>query len=157
MLTSERLSDMSASQRANLRRLLESRLGTVERGGKTRSLIADGCHIDDGAVIENSVIGLRCRIGRNVTIRNSVVMGNDFYCTPEEDANRDKTGVPCLGIGDGSLLEGAIVDKNCQIGRDVRIINDKGLTSTPENDQAMVCEGIVVIPKGAILPDGWSL
>ena len=47
------------------------------------SLVADGSMIEEGAVIENSLIGLRCRIGRNVTIRNSIVMGNDFYETPE--------------------------------------------------------------------------
>ena len=47
------------------------------------SLVADGSTIESGAVIENSVIGLRCRIGRNAVVRNSVVMGNDYYETPE--------------------------------------------------------------------------
>jgi glucose-1-phosphate adenylyltransferase len=122
-----------------------------------RSLISDGSHIDEGATIENSVIGLRCVIGRNVVIRNSIIMGNDFYATPEELAASAAAGIPPLGIGEGTILENAIVDKNCHIGRNVKITNEGKLTSTPESDRGMICEGISVIPKGAMLPDGWTL
>ena len=59
-----------------------------------------------------SIIGLRCLIGRNVTIRNSILMGNDFYELPHEMA----AGNTPLGVGAGSHIEGAIVDKNCRIG-----------------------------------------
>ncbi len=121
-----------------------------------QSLVADGCEIGEGAVIENSVVGLRCLIGRNVVIRNSVIMGNDFYRAPG-DENGPAHGQPPLGIGEGTRIEGAIIDKNCRIGRNVRAVNARGLESTEETEHAMVRDGVLVVPKGAVLPDGWSL
>ncbi len=121
------------------------------------SLIADGCTIEQGAVVEDSVIGLRCMIGRDVQIRSSVLMGNDFYETPEELAANRGNGRPPLGIGAGTRIEGAIVDKNCRIGRGVQVINGQGVDSTEETPQGMIRDGIVVIPKDATLPDGWGL
>ena len=123
----------------------------------SHSLIADGCLIESGAVIENSVIGLRCRIGRNVTIRDSVLMGADMYETPAEIAASSAAGQPLLGIGEGSVVEGAIIDKNCRIGRNVRIVNERKLDSMPETDEAMISGGVVVIQKNAVIADGWRL
>ncbi len=121
------------------------------------SLVADGCRIEQGAVVENSVIGLRCFIGRDTVIRNSVVMGNDFYETPG-DLNADRqTGIPAVGIGAGSLIEGAIIDKNCRIGNAVQIANHRGVESTEETEQGMICDGVAVVPKDAVLPDGWKM
>ena len=65
-------------------------------------------------------------------------------------------GQPPLGIGDGSHIEGAIVDKNCRIGRNVRVANQKGVENTPETPQGMIRDGVVVLPKGTTLPDGWK-
>jgi glucose-1-phosphate adenylyltransferase len=122
-----------------------------------RSLLADGCYVEDGATIENSVVGVRCRIGRNVTIRNSIIMGCDFYQSPEEIAANAAAGLPPLGIGENTRIEGAIVDKNCRIGRNARVVNERGIDSLPETPQAVVAEGIIVLPKDATLPDGWRL
>ncbi len=83
------------------------------------SLVADGCEIEDGTLIENSVVGVRCKIGRNVTIRDSVLMGSDDYESAAESARADSNGIPRLGIGSGTLIYGAIIDKNCRIGRNV--------------------------------------
>ena len=121
------------------------------------TLLADGCIVEEGAVIENSVIGLRCRIGRDVVIRDSFLMGNDYYQPPDEYAHDASNGRPPLGIGSGTHIEGAIVDKNCRIGRNVEILNREGVDSTEETPQGMIRDGIVVIPKDAVLPDGWSL
>jgi glucose-1-phosphate adenylyltransferase len=127
------------------------------------SLIADGCMIDEGAVIENSVIGLRCLIGRDVQIRNSVLMGNDYYEAPEQLAagrcDQPSVGArrPPLGVGPGTRIEGAIVDKNCRIGRDVQIVNQQGVDSTEETEYGLIRDGIVVVPKDATLPDGWTI
>ena len=115
------------------------------------SLIADGCMIDPGAVIENSVVGLRCRIGKNVTIRNSVLMGNDFYETQTPEGQ-----VPLM-IGEGSYIEGAIIDKNCRIGESVRIVNEQQLVTSDETPHYQICDGIIVVPKDAVLPDHWCL
>ena len=101
----------------------------IDRATIRRSLVADGCRIEEGAVIENSIVGLRCLIGRNVTIRNSILMGNDFYEAPDEIAAGKSNGRPPLGVGCGTHIEGAIIDKNCRIGRHVRIVNARGWTS----------------------------
>ena len=121
-----------------------------------RSLIADGCVIGEGSVIENSVIGLRCKIGKNVTIANSILMGADTYQTEEEILDDDRTGTPNLGVGDGSVLDGVIVDKNCRIGNGVHIRGGDVL-KVPENTPVVIQDGIIVVPKGTILADGWRL
>ncbi len=100
------------------------------------SLIADGCAIESGTVIENSVIGLRCRIGQGVTIRNSILMGSDEYETPDEARAATPTGRPLVGIGAGTVIEGAIIDKNCRIGQRVRIANDSRRRQQPGNPRS---------------------
>jgi glucose-1-phosphate adenylyltransferase len=129
----------------------------IEGATVRNSLLADGCHIESGTTIENSVIGLRCRIGRNVTIRNSILLGNDFFQSPAQMAADSQAGIPPLAIGEGSVIEGAIIDKNCHVGRRVRLVNEHGIETSPDSNQAMVCEGVVIAPKDAVLPDGWKL
>ena len=128
----------------------------VDGAAIKNSLIADGSRIEQGAVIENSIIGLRCLIGRDVIIRDSILMGNDFYELPGEADLHKSNGLPPLGVGPGTHIERAIIDKNCRIGRNVRIINEKGLEDTPETQYGMIRDGIVVIPKETTLPDHWS-
>jgi glucose-1-phosphate adenylyltransferase len=119
------------------------------------SLIADGCRIGKGAVIENSSIGLRCIIGEGVTIRNTVIMGADFY---EDDHRRaHAAGKPPLGIGAGSHIEGAILDKNCRIGKHVRIVNEQRLETRGEDEPCIIREGIPNVVKEGVLPDNWQL
>ena len=121
-----------------------------------RSLIADGCVIGEGSMIENSVVGLRCKIGKNVTIANSILMGSDEYQS-EDDIQADaNAGIPKIGVGDGSLLDGVIVDKNCRIGNGVHVRGGDVL-KVPENPAVVIQDGVIVIPKGTILPDGWQL
>jgi len=119
------------------------------------SLLSDGCLVERGAVIENSVIGLRCRIGRDVVIRNSVILGGDFYETADDIAANTAKGLPAVGIGDGTIIEGSIIDKNVRIGRRARIVNEHGWVSTADSDRFTVRDGIVVVPKDAVIPDGW--
>ncbi len=126
--------------------------GATVRG----SLISDGCTIEQGTTIENSVIGLRCRIGAGVTIRNSILMGADFYDTDSAHAARQAEGSPPLGVGAGSVIEGAIIDKNCRIGAGVRVVNDRHLQTSLETPEAMVADGIIIVQKEAVLPDGWQ-
>ncbi|MBN2296728.1 MAG: glucose-1-phosphate adenylyltransferase [Pirellulales bacterium] len=121
------------------------------------SLIADGCIIEESAVIENSVIGLRCRIGSGVVIRDSIIMGNDSYQTFDDFEYDSKNGRPPLGIGSGTIISRAIVDKDCRIGRNVRIENANDVDSTEEENQVMIKDGIVVVSKNAVLPDGWTM
>ncbi len=120
----------------------------------TSSLISDGCVIGEGAVIENSVIGLRCKIGKNVRISNSILMGADFYQCADELATEQSEGLPPIGIGDGSVLDGVIVDKNCRIGRKVEVVNTRPLAG--DDTSVVVQDGIIVVPKGTTLKDGWK-
>jgi glucose-1-phosphate adenylyltransferase len=120
------------------------------------SIIADGCRIGEGSLIENSIVGVRSRIGRNVTIRNSIVMGADFFqTTAEADIDRNE-GRPPVGIGDWTRIEGAIVDKNCRIGSNVHIQNFTGVEQTEEKDGTMIVDGVALVIKDAVLPDGWK-
>lgn len=129
----------------------------MEGASISNSLIADGCRIGKGAVIENSVIGLRCIVGEGVTIRNSVVMGADTLETHDElAAIQAESGIP-IGIGTGSLVEGAILDMNARIGRHVQIINRTGVSNSDQFDPCFIRDGIPVLTKGALLPDGWTM
>jgi glucose-1-phosphate adenylyltransferase len=122
------------------------------------SLIASGCRIGDDVVIENSVIGLRSVIADGAVIRNTVMMGADFYETIEEIDSSASKGFPPVGVGSGSVIDGAIIDKNVRIGRSVRIDNDRKIDDTPlEHPQCTIRDGIPVIIKGAVLADGWTM
>ena len=118
------------------------------------SLIADGCKIGKGAVIENSLVGLRCIIGEGVTIKNTVIMGADMYDpTPGVAAN----GKPAMGIGAGSYIDGAILDKNCRVGRNVRIVNEARREEQGNDESCIIREGIPIVVKDGVVPDGWVL
>ena len=120
-----------------------------------KTIIAEGSIIN-ASRIENSVIGVRSRIGHGSTIVSCYIMGNDYYETIKEiDANHEK-GVPQCGIGDRCYIKNTIVDKNCRVGNDVRINGGNHLAAS---DHALytVKDGIVVIKKGAILPDGYVI
>ena len=121
------------------------------------SLVADGCTIAEGTTIENSIIGLRCRIGRNVTIRHSILMGNDYYDPPSESTAAPAERKPPLGIGDHTVIEGAIIDKNCSIGHHVRVVNHQKVIDSEEQGCMMICDGIPLVSKGGVLPDHWTL
>jgi glucose-1-phosphate adenylyltransferase len=123
-----------------------------------RSLVADGCVIGAGTRIENSVVGLRCRIGRDVIIRNSVIMGADFYETPGQLSADSTEGRPPIGIGDGAVIDGAIVDKNCHIGTYAKVTPGERTTSYGlVGPGCTVCDGILVVAKDGVIPDGWHV
>lgn len=117
------------------------------------SILAEGSIID-ASRIANSVIGIRTRIGKGTVIINSYIMGSDYYETIVEMAHSLERGIPKLGIGENCRIENAIVDKDCCIGNNVSITGGAHLADT---DHALyaVKDGIVVIKKRAVLPDGF--
>ncbi|HVZ33331.1 MAG TPA: sugar phosphate nucleotidyltransferase, partial [Polyangiaceae bacterium] len=114
------------------------------------ALVADGCSLDH-VEVERAVIGIRSRVGRNVKIKNSLLLGADDYETLHEHSASGGSA-PRLGVGDNSIIENAIIDKNARIGKNVRISNPRGLV---EHDGGFyyVRDGIVIVPKGATVPD----
>jgi glucose-1-phosphate adenylyltransferase len=116
-------------------------------------LISDGCIVQEGTSLERCVIGVRSRIGRNVVLRDSVLIGADRFETDLERVANRQRGLPDLGIGDGTLIERAIIDKDCRIGRNVRITNHRGLVDD-EGANWVIREGIITIPRGSVVPDG---
>jgi len=122
------------------------------------SLIADGCHIGNGARIENSIIGLRCVVGENVVIKDSIIMGADYYESNRDLARDDRNGIVPMGIGSGSTIIGAIVDKNCRIGENVHIENSENIeNSDQDHPTCVVRDGIPVLIKNSQFEPGWSL
>jgi glucose-1-phosphate adenylyltransferase len=123
----------------------------VQGGSLTNVLLADGCRIQE-ATIRNSVIGLRSIIGHGVTIERSIIMGSDYYERPEK-GNSLPADAPGIGIGEDSVIQGAIVDKNARIGQHV-IIRSMPNRKDEEHDNWVAKEGIVIVPKNAVIPDG---
>jgi glucose-1-phosphate adenylyltransferase len=118
-------------------------------------LIADGCLIEN-AVIESSLIGLRSIIRKNVTIKNTYVMGADYYETEDVKQADHMKGIPEIGIGEGSYIENAIIDKNARVGRNVTLRNRDERVNY-DDGKVVIREGIVVVPRGGLLPDGYSI
>ena len=123
----------------------------------------DGCHlkqckIGDGsdiqnAEIEHSVIGIRSIVGPRVKLAHTVMMGADFYETPEDKLHNKQKGIPNIGIGLGCVIDRAIIDKNARIGENVTIQNAKNLREA-DREAYSIRDGIAVITKGAIIPSG---
>ncbi|MDP3311904.1 glucose-1-phosphate adenylyltransferase [Lutibacter sp.] len=117
-----------------------------------KTVIADGCIINAGK-IEHSVIGIRSRIDKESTVINTYMMGSDFYQPLKEIVD---SSVVSMGIGARCFIKNAILDKNCCIGDDVRINGGKHLEDT-ESDTYVIRDGIVVVKKGAIIPNGFTI
>jgi len=117
-----------------------------------KTVIADGCIINAGK-IEHAVIGVRSRIDTESTIINTYMMGSDYYQPLEHILDEN---IISMGIGKRCFIKNAILDKNCCIGNDVRIIGGKHLKDI-ETNTYVVRDGIVVIKKGALIPNGFSI
>jgi glucose-1-phosphate adenylyltransferase len=113
-----------------------------------QAIISDGCIIDD-AHIERAVIGIRSYIKSGTTIRNSIILGADFY----DVDNALPTEGPELGIGRNCVIDHAIIDKNARIGDGV-VITPQGKADNTDGSNYYIRDGIVIIPKGAVIPDG---
>jgi glucose-1-phosphate adenylyltransferase len=124
----------------------------IQGGSLINVLLADGCRIQE-STIRNSVIGLRSIISDGVSVERSVVMGADFYESLDGRLDSGKPDYPQIGIGRDSVIQGAIVDKNARIGRQV-IIRNIPDREDDEHENWVAREGIVIIPKGAVIIDG---
>lgn len=120
-----------------------------------RTIIAEGSIIMAKS-ISNSVIGIRSRIGAGTVMTSCYMMGSDFYETIEEISQNNERGIPKAGVGDNCVLTNVIMDKDCRVGDNVTI---NGGPHLQDSDHSLytVKDGIVVLKKGAIIPDGFSI
>jgi glucose-1-phosphate adenylyltransferase len=119
------------------------------------ALVSEGCFLKQ-AEVERAVVGVRTRIAAGARIRSSLILGADYYDDSAADPRiAGSSNIP-LGIGEGSSIEGAIIDKNVRIGRNVHIRSAEGLDDT-DGTYHSIREGIVIVPKGTVIPDNTTI
>lgn len=125
-------------------------------GGRFReTLLSDGCIIDDSS-FERCVLGVRSFVSAGCDLRETVILGADYYESLESAARRAKEGLPPMGIGRNCRIRRAIIDKNARIGEG-SVITPEGKPAEYDSESYCVRDGIVVIPKGAVIPPGTKL
>ena len=117
-----------------------------------RAMICAGCRIDSAAV-SHSILGTRTIVKSNVTIEDSIVVGADYYET-QNDSGRTGNTHPRIGIDSDTMIRRAIVDKNARIGRNVVIRPHPEVIEMVEGENYVIRDGIVIVPKNAVIPDG---
>ena len=123
----------------------------IQNSNVQNSLIAEGSVIVDSQ-IQNSVIGIRSHIKHGASVRDTVIMGTDYYPWQAAEEREVIEGPERSGIGQDSHVEGAIIDKNVSIGKRCRITNRENVQEG-EREDFYIREGIVVIPKNVSIPD----
>lgn len=123
----------------------------VQNCNINHSLLSDGS-ILEGSTIERSLIGIRSVIKTGTIVRNTIVMGSDMYEDDVDKIRSQEQGIPALGIGEFCEISNAIIDKNARIGNFVKLINKDGIEEG-EKDGVYIREGLIIVPKGHVIPD----
>jgi glucose-1-phosphate adenylyltransferase len=119
-----------------------------------RSIISEGCIINR-STLRNTVAGLRSRIDLGADIEDTFLMGADYYQSIEDMRADVEAGMPRIGIGEGSVIRRAIVDKNARIGAGVRLINENNIAHFDAPDGSYyIRDQIIIVPKNATVRDG---
>ena len=116
------------------------------------AVISDGCIINR-ARIHTSIVGLRTIVGSGTELNRVIVIGGDYYESLESVARNEAEGRPRIGIGENCRIENAIIDKNARIGNNV-VISPAGKPETVDHEKYFIRDGIVIIPKDAVIPHG---
>ena len=120
-----------------------------------QAIISDGCIIDRSR-ISQSLVGIRCLLSPGCRVHRSVLMGADFYETEVSKSDSLSKGIPLVGVGENTRIESAIIDKNARIGANC-VISPEGKPDHFDGENYYVREGIAIVPKGAVIPDGTVL
>jgi glucose-1-phosphate adenylyltransferase len=122
------------------------------RGGITEDCIISEGSIIDGGIVKRTILGVRSRIFGDVNLQEVIMMGADYYESAEESCSHATR----LGIGEGTTIRRAIIDKNARIGNGVRLVNQAGHDQYEDPDgRFFVRDGIIVVPKSAVIPHGF--
>ena len=126
---------------------------------KLNKCAIDHVVIGDGSILTNSsikhsVLGIRSFIGENSVLEDTVLMGADYYETDEQMAANLKLGRPHLGVGKNCRVKGAIIDKNARIGDGCVLLAEGKADGMYADGSVVVRDGVLVVPKGAVLPPG---
>jgi glucose-1-phosphate adenylyltransferase len=116
------------------------------------AVISDGCIINH-ARINHTIVGLRTIVEAGTELNRVVILGSDFYESQESVQRHEREGKPRIGIGANCKIENAIIDKNARIGNNVTI-SPAGKPETVDHELYYIRDGIVIIPKGGIIPHG---
>lgn len=120
----------------------------------SESMISEGC-ILSGVYARRSIIGLRSRIEKGARIEDSIVMGSDYFESLDELRTNVSKAIPNIGIGENSIVRKSIIDKNARIGKNVQLVNIRGVENEDgSNGTYYIREGIIIVPKNAIITDG---
>ena len=117
-----------------------------------QAIISDGCIIDRSR-ISQSLIGVRCLIASGCRVHRSILLGSNNYETEASKAASDRDGIPRIGVGANTRIENTIVDKNARIGADC-IITPEDKPEHLDGENYFIRDGIVIIPKNAVIPGG---
>jgi glucose-1-phosphate adenylyltransferase len=126
----------------------------VEETEINDSIIGDGSIII-GAKVNNSVVGVRSRISKGVQMDSAYMMGADYYQTFDDMRSDVAKGLPRVGIGEGTQIRRAIIDKNARIGKNARLLNEAGVVEADGPGGAyFIRDSIIIVPKNAVIADG---
>jgi glucose-1-phosphate adenylyltransferase len=144
--------DMSAPIYTRARFLPSSR---VDRCEIRESIISEGSILRASHII-NSVVGIRSQIAEEVSLDRVMMMGSDFYEDEDDFDYNQQLGIPNIGIGKGSVIRKAIIDKNAHIGENVRMLNEERIQNF-DGPGYYIRDGIVIVPKNGVVPAGTSI
>ncbi|HEX8180327.1 MAG TPA: glucose-1-phosphate adenylyltransferase [Pyrinomonadaceae bacterium] len=118
------------------------------------SIISEGCILNRAKVVR-SIVGLRGRVEPAAYLEEVVFMGADEYESIEELRANHAAGIPLSGVGEGTIIRRAIIDKNARIGAGCRLVNERGIEEADNPDAGYyIRDGIIIVPKNATVPAG---
>lgn len=127
-------------------------------GSKINNAVVEHSILCEGSIVDrcwlnSSIIGVRSKIGQNSKIERTIVMGADYFETPEDIKKNRLSGQPDVGIGNDCEIRNTIIDKNARLGHGVKLINARGIQNE-KSEKYCIVDGIIVVEKNAVLPDG---
>ncbi|XP_072974856.1 glucose-1-phosphate adenylyltransferase large subunit 4, chloroplastic/amyloplastic-like [Typha angustifolia] len=126
----------------------------IEKCRVVNSIVSDGCFLTECSV-EHSIVGIRSRLDYGVELKDTMMMGADYYQTEAERASCLVEGKVPVGVGEHTKIRNCIIDKNARIGKNVVITNSDNVEEADRPSEGFyIRSGITVVPKNSVIPDG---